>query len=112
MLWESDIRLHVAGQTDTFALHAMGGVVACILFFFVLKAYELRFKEAWQKPILLFFFVSGMGVTNEIFELFLNRTGIIVMSVHENDTWWDLVANTIGAAIAYLVALAYKSVRH
>ncbi|HEU5187045.1 MAG TPA: hypothetical protein VFT87_00935, partial [Candidatus Saccharimonadales bacterium] len=45
------------------------------------------------------FFVSALGVVNELFELFLNRIGYPGMIL--GDERWDLLANTIGALAAY-----------
>ena len=103
-LWEMGIRVSIINgqlETDTLALHTIGGIAACILFYFVIKVYRLHFAERWYKPVALFFFVSGLGVTNELFELFLNQTHILVVTMHPNDTWWDLTANSLGAMIAY-----------
>lgn len=91
----------ITSQTNTFGMHFTGGVVACILFYFAARAYGWRFKVRWHAWVALYFFVSGLGVANELFELLLNLTGIEVVDVHPNDTWWDLTANTLGAAIAF-----------
>lgn len=103
--------IHINDQTQTFGMHTMGGVVACILFYFVLRAYKLHFRDWWQKPLMLFFFASGLGVLNELFELLLNQTGIIVEPMHAHDTWWDLTANTFGAATAFIFIEAYRRIR-
>lgn len=101
----------VSDETETFGMHGMGGIAAGILFYFVVKAYSLHFSGWWQKPLALYFFVSGMGVMNELFEFFLNKTTILVEPMHQNDPWWDLTANTVGATIAFVCAEAYRRAR-
>lgn len=103
--------IHINDQTQTFGMHSFGGIVACILFYFVVKAYGLKFAGWWQKPLMLYFFASGLGVLNELFELFLDQIGIITEPMHPNDTWWDLTANTLGAATAYIVIETYRHIR-
>lgn len=112
VLWVVALSLPVVpinNQTESFGIHFTGGIVACILFYFAAKAYGWRFSIWWYAPVVLYFFASGLGVANELFELFLNQTGIVVADVHQNDTWWDLTANTLGAATAFLCS---KSVRY
>ncbi|HZM64658.1 MAG TPA: hypothetical protein VFB59_05985 [Candidatus Saccharimonadales bacterium] len=109
--WEIGVLLPVIpiiNETETFGMHTMGGIAAGILFYFVVKAYHLRFGSWWQKPLALYFLVCGLGVSNELFELLLNKTGIIVKAVHQNDTWWDLTANTLGATMAFICAELYR----
>lgn len=90
----------ISSETDTFSQHAMGGVVASILFFAAKHAYQWHFAHWWQLPLALYFFVSGLGVTNELFELLTTKSGIII--IDSGDVWWDLLANTCGAGVAYL----------
>jgi hypothetical protein len=98
-------------ETDSFQLHMTGGMAACVLFFFAVKTYRVRFTEWWQEPLFLYFFVSGLGVANELLELLLNKTSILAVSVHQNDTWWDFLANNLGAAIAFGCVLIYRWLR-
>lgn len=114
ILWEVGLFLpevSINGQTETFAQHFAGGVVAAILFYFFASAYGIRFARWWQKPLTLYFFVSGLGVANELLELLTDITGLVVDPVHRNDTWWDLLANTVGAGIAFACAELYRRTR-
>lgn len=105
LLWAGAVllpRIPIAGgATDTFLLHTGGGVVAAILFWFAVRAYRLRFRQWWQEPLFLYFFASGLGVLNELFEFALSLAGILPDK--GGDTWWDLTANTLGVALAFLV---------
>lgn len=111
--WEVAMQLpviHISNETQTFGMHSFGGIVACILFYFALKAYRLTFDVWWQKPLMLYFFASGLGVLNELFELLLNKTGVIVEPMHAHDTWWDLTANTLGAAVGFIAIEIYRRI--
>lgn len=96
----------VSSETDTFSQHAVGGVAAGVLFLFARKAYGWQFKEWWQPWLALYGFVSGLGVLNELFELITTKTGVII--IDGSDVWWDLLANTIGGAVAFA---AYEVLR-
>jgi glycopeptide antibiotics resistance protein len=89
----------ISAETDTFTMHTLGGVVAALLFAYVVKVYKIGFTAWWQPWVALYFFASGLGVFNELFEFFLDSTGISL--VIGGDEWWDLLANTIGAFLAY-----------
>jgi hypothetical protein len=91
----------ISVETDTFTMHSMGGVVAAILFLYVLKVYKITFELWWQQWLMLYFFVSGLGVLNELFEFFIDRAGIF--KVIGGDEWWDLLANTVGAFVAFTI---------
>lgn len=114
LVWEIGILVPdvpISPETETFGVHTMGGVAAGILFYFVIKAYGLRFSGWWQKPLALYFLVCGLGIANELLEFFTDKTGLVVVPVHRNDTWWDMVANTLGAAIAFITAELYIRLR-
>lgn len=89
----------ISAETDTFSQHAMGGVVAGVLFAFARRAYGWRFSAWWQPWLALYGFVSALGVLNELFELFTTKTGVII--IDSSDVWWDLLANTIGGVVAF-----------
>lgn len=101
-------RVDVGGQTDTFVMHALGGFVAALMFVYVVKSYKIKFAQAWQPWVGLFFFVSALGVLNELFEFFLMAIG--VPGVVGGDEWWDLTANTLGAYAAYGAIVAARTV--
>ena len=101
----------VSDQTDSTSMHFLGGVVAALLFIYTIKVYKFRFVESWQTWVALYLFVSGLGVLNELFELFLDST-IIDLPLTETDTWWDLLANTAGAFTAYAVISFYQRLKN
>lgn len=99
----------ISPETDTFTMHSMGGVVAAILFVYVTKVYQVTFKFWWQPWLMLYFFVSGLGVANELFEFFIDRTGIF--DVIGGDEWWDLLANTLGGFLAFSLITLFTELR-
>ncbi len=87
-----------------FFYHAVGGgVTSALLFVYLLKTYGLSFS--WRvEVVLLYCFVSGLGILNELAEYaaeFATEVGIFSWDSH--DTWRDLLANTSGAVVAWLL---------
>jgi glycopeptide antibiotics resistance protein len=102
-------RVSIYGQTDTFIMHTLGGVVAAILFVYTIKSYKIEFEATWQLWVGLFLFVSALGVLNELFEFFLYAVG--VPGVVGGDEWWDLTANTLGSFAAYGGMMIFKKLK-
>jgi hypothetical protein len=85
-----------------FLLHASGGVAAALLFVYLLKTLRLNFP--WRLTlVLLFAWVSMLGVLNELAEYFFDLLGFGPFSFDNHDTWRDFVANTTGAFSAWAV---------
>lgn len=92
----------INGQNTSFTTHMIGGGVFSGLLWLYLKR-SLKLKSEWQLELLsLFGLVSALGVLNELFELALVQFGIAV-KIRVTDTSWDLVANTLGALVFWLV---------
>jgi len=58
--------------------------------------------------LVLFAFVCMLGVLNELAEFLFELITPLTFSVDSQDTWRDFVANTFGAALAWMI---YKSVQ-
>jgi glycopeptide antibiotics resistance protein len=92
-----------------FIYHAIGGGVMTTLFaVYLLKTYNQRYT--WRvELVLLFGFVSALGVINELAEyateLALHKNGLLSWDSH--DTLRDLTANTSGALLAWLLYRLY-----
>lgn len=83
-----------------FLLHASGGVASTFLFVYLLKTLKLSFN--WRLTlVILFAWVSMLGVMNELAEYFLELAGLGPFSFDNHDTWRDFVANTTGAFTAW-----------
>lgn len=81
--------------------HFIGGGVFCaFLFLYIYQA--LKIKWSLQVRLMVVFaLVSSLGVVNELFEFVLVKLDIA--SILLTDTSWDLVANTSGAFIAWVI---------
>ncbi len=83
-----------------FLLHTGGGMSATCLFFYTFKT--LKLKLNWRLTLLMLFaFVSMLGVLNELAEYFFESLGYGVFSYDTHDTWRDLAANTTGMLVAW-----------
>ena len=101
---------HIEGQDTSFATHFVGGGLFSGFLWLYLKQ-SLRWKMlGWLELISLYLLVSGLGVANELFELLIEKTGITY--VGSWDTWWDLLANSLGALAFWLVYKFVQSGRH
>lgn len=89
----------ISSETDSFTMHSLGGMVAAVLFVYTVKSYDIRFEAMWQVWVGLYLFTSGLGVLNELAEFFLTKTN--VEPIVGGDEWWDLLANTLGAFVAF-----------
>lgn len=90
-------------KTGNFILHSVGGGVATALTYQYLKAHaKLRFK--WYIDLMILFaFVSSLGVLNELYEYALELMNVMISSWDTHDTWRDLLANSVGALFAWVV---------
>lgn len=84
--------------------HAVGGgVTTTLLFVYLLKTYKLQYN--WRvELVLLYAFVSSLGVLNELAEYageYATKVGLFSWDSH--DTWRDLAANTTGSVAAWLL---------
>lgn len=99
----------IDGEDTSFTTHFLGGGVFTGLLWYYLKK-SLKWKSHWLVEIFsLFALVSTLGAMNEIFELFLREVGLSRISL--TDTNWDLLANTLGAALSYLVFVILKTIK-
>lgn len=91
----------IDGQDTAFVTHFIGGGVFSGLLWLYLKK-SLRWgANWWLEALSLFALVSLLGVTNEIFEIILYKLGGMPRGI--TDTSWDLLANTLGAVLVYVV---------
>ena len=97
----------VGGTLGNLYLHGIGGgMSSALLFCYLYNLFDVRLS--WRVQIIaLFAFVSCLGVLNELLEYAIEVFTPLVMSLDSQDTWRDLVANTIGAFMAFgLVKIA------
>jgi hypothetical protein len=84
-----------------FWLHFFGGGVVCALIYEYLKL-NLKLKFIFIiNCLILYFFTSGLGVGNELLELFIDLIFRRKSSSSFTDTAIDLLANTLGSFFGY-----------
>jgi hypothetical protein len=79
-------------------------------FLWLYVKHRLSWNAAWwMECVTVFALVSALGVLNELFELATVELGVARLS--GADTWWDLLANTLGAGlywVGYRMAVTYR----
>ncbi|MBW3568689.1 hypothetical protein KY385_01000 [Candidatus Parcubacteria bacterium] len=85
-----------------FLLHMSGGISATFLFVYFTKTLKLKFIN-WRITLLVLFgFVSTLGVLNELAEYILETLGFGIFSDDSHDTWRDFAANIFGMLVAWV----------
>ncbi|MFZ2252730.1 MAG: hypothetical protein WAW13_00985 [Minisyncoccia bacterium] len=81
-------------------LHGFGGgFMAFLVCFLVVRDSKVRINK-FQFLILSILIVTTLGVANEILEFLLQNFAGFTIAVTINDTWLDLVSNTVGSLLA------------
>lgn len=98
----------ISNETNTFQQHFVGGgVYATLLFIYFQKLLGWK-TQLLSSSAMLFAWISGFGAANELFEFALVKLDVTDITLH--DTSWDIVANTSGAFVTYLVFLLVKRI--
>lgn len=91
----------IEGRDTSFMTHFVGGGIFTGFVWYYLKQ-SLSWQTHWLlEAFSLFALVSALGVANELLEIVLNNFGLMPNGI--NDTSWDLLANTLGALVFYIV---------
>ncbi len=88
-------------------LHSLGGgFVAMLICFYAARDSKVRISK-FQFFVLSFLLVTALGVGNEIAEFFGQNYAGLVFAPNINDTWLDLISNTVGLLLceAFVVPL-------
>ncbi len=98
----------VQGMQTNFVTHFVGGGVFCGFLWVYLKNHlNLKWPLVYEF-VAMYFLAAGLGVVNELYELFsyqiLGVRGLLTPS----DTWWDLLANTLGLVSFWVGYCGYK----
>lgn len=95
----------IDGEDTSFTTHFVGGGIFTGMLWLYLK-FSMRWRSVWWlEAFSLFALVSALGCINELFELLTVRIGI--SSIPLDDTNWDILANTLGAGLMYLVYILF-----
>jgi hypothetical protein len=92
-------------------LHAFGGgFLAFMVCFLVVKNNDFKINK-WQFFILSTLIVTALGVANEILEFILQYYFNIISAESINDTWLDLISNSVGIAIAGIIFTPFVHIK-
>lgn len=93
--------VHISDQTSTFQQHFVGGgLYSALLYFYFKQLFD--WKLNWLLDLLaLFAWVSALGVANKLIEFALLELGLA--HIYTGDAYWDLLANTLGGFLGYLI---------
>lgn len=90
----------IDGQDTSFMKHFVGGGLFTGLFWAYLIS-SMKWRAHWLiMAFSLFALVSALGCINELAELFMVKAGIAKIEI--DDTNWDILANTLGAATIWV----------
>lgn len=89
----------LSDETATFSQHAVGGGLASVCVAYYLLAH-VPATSFLQRGLAALAVTSVLGVGNELLELALDEVRGTRLTA---DAAWDLLANTVGAAVAFLV---------
>lgn len=99
----------IDGEDTSFTTHFVGGGIFTGLLWIYLKRSLDWHHVWWVEAFSLFALVSALGCINELFELLTVCIGI--SSIPLDDTNWDILANTLGALVVYIIYRLYDT-RH
>lgn len=104
----------IEGRDTSFTTHFVGGgMFTGLLWAYLVSA--MRWRSHWLvMAFSVFALVSALGCINELAELLMVKAGLARITL--DDTNWDILANTLGAAAVWLgwvvVRLAAKKGQH
>lgn len=98
----------IQGRQTEFMTHFVGGgVFTGFVWLYIATVQKWLAKPWWFGAATLFALVSSLGVLNELFEV--STYMLFGWPSTVADTSWDLVANTLGAALFYLCFLLVRA---
>lgn len=94
-------------QVANWVLHGLGGgFLAFLVCFLVVRDIVLPISR-FQFFIVAMLLVGTLGITNEILEFLLQNYAGMTFALSVNDTWYDLISNTMGALVAAFVLVPF-----
>lgn len=101
--------IHISNQTSTFQQHFVGGgMYSACLYLYAKQLFCWRLP--WFIDLLaLFAWVSAFGVANKMIEFALLE--LRLAHIDTADAYWDLLANTLGGFVGYLLLYNFANRR-
>ncbi len=96
----------IDGKQTEFMTHFVGGGVFTGLLWLYIKLVKKWNAVWWLEAVSLLALVSTLGVANELFEFVLFKLGQMPHGI--SDTSYDLVANTLGALVFFVVYSIFR----
>lgn len=91
----------IHGMNTFFTTHFVGGGLFTGFVWLYIKKHLQWHLHPLLELFTLYLLVSGLGVGNELLELLMSELKIAHLS--SIDTWWDLLANTTGALVFWII---------
>ena len=96
----------IEGENTHFTTHFIGGgIFTGFLGLYIYRQLQLNLHPLTQM-LALYALVSALGVANELFELAVTQLNLTTLT--PEDTWWDLLANTLGALTFFIGYQVFK----
>lgn len=99
----------IEGRDTSFTTHFVGGgLFTGLLWVYLVLA--MRWRSHWLvMAFSVFALVSALGCINELAELCMVKVGLARITL--DDTNWDILANTLGAAAVWLGWMGWRFVK-
>lgn len=85
----------IRGMNTHFTTHFVGGGLFTGFLWLYIKTCARWKRNLLYDLAMLYFLVNALGVANELFEFAAVEAGL--SDLDSQDTWWDLLANNLGA---------------
>ncbi len=95
----------IQGEFTAFNTHFVGGGIFTGFLWYYLKNHLGWKSTVIFELITLYALVSSLGVANELWELWVSQFTSI--KINALDTWWDMLANTLGAFTFWVLYYIY-----
>jgi hypothetical protein len=100
----------IDGYNTAFTTHFVGGgIFSGLLWLYIRKQLQIKFS-AVQNLLAILMLTAMLGTANELLELLLTQLGIVQLT--PADTWWDLLANTLGGLFVWTLYSIFKILHH
>lgn len=90
----------IRGMNTHFTTHFVGGGLFTGFLWLYIKNFARQRRHLLYDLTMLYFLVNALGAANELFEFGAVEAGL--SDLDPRDTWWDLLANNLGAFLFWI----------